>query len=59
MARKLYGKHAVNIDVNQSIDRYLRGRPYNTNIEKPLFSVGMQPRLSKTRAFGDIQFTSF
>lgn len=45
MARQLYGEYAVNIDVNQSIDRYLRGRPYSTNIEKPLYSIGMEPHV--------------
>ena len=31
--------------INQSIDRYLRGRPYSTNIEKPLYSIGMEPHV--------------
>jgi ABC-2 type transport system permease protein len=45
MSRKLYGEYSTNIEVNLSIERYLRARPYSSNIEKPLFSVGMEPHI--------------
>lgn len=45
MSRKLYGQYSTNIEVNLSIERYLRARPYSSNIEKPLFSIGMEPHV--------------
>ena len=45
MSKKLYGEYSTNIEVNLSIERYLRARPYSTSIEKPLFSIGMEPHV--------------
>jgi len=45
LARKIYGEYSTNIEVHLSLDRYLRTRPYSNNIEKPLFSTGMEPHI--------------
>jgi len=45
LARKRYGEYSTNIEVHLSLDRYLRTRPYANNIEKPLFSTGMEPHI--------------
>jgi ABC-2 type transport system permease protein len=45
MSRKYQGE-ASNLEaIHQAIDRYLRQRPYSQNIERPLFSVGMEPHI--------------
>ncbi|WP_085299078.1 M1 family aminopeptidase [Cognaticolwellia mytili] len=45
LARKVYGEYSTNLEVHLSLDRYLRTRPYSNNIEKPLFSTGMEPHI--------------
>jgi len=45
LARKIYGEYSTNIEVHLSLDRYLRTRPYSNNIEKPLFTTGMEPHI--------------
>lgn len=45
LARKIYGKYSTNIEVHLSLDRYLRARPYSNNVEKPLYTIGMQPHI--------------
>ncbi|WP_286271908.1 ABC transporter permease/M1 family aminopeptidase [Thalassotalea hakodatensis] len=45
LSRKVYGEYSTNLEVHLSLDRYLRARSYSNNIEKPLFSTGMEPHI--------------